>query len=317
MTVYITNGFAGAHGDAQHIVILQAHGTGQSRHVAVVGYGNGHVAEFLGGPQVDILHLGVEQVLGHFQEQGSHHGAVVNVHTGGGNADGIHAGHMGGGGLHGVHNALVMVVGVRGGLGEPDHFLRVDALAVDDGGHLAVGAAGVEADAAAVQMAANGLGIVLLLRQRLTGNDFKGTLIDTGHKVGVKGAGTLSGIGCFQRLINGLVAADVHPEAALHPKQCLHQTVHIVTVGLGHVGRTVDERLTDGHLTVGTLHRQAQGLAARFQKGPVEQPQGRIVGVQRRNVARSDFNTIAIHSVKPPYHGKSPRLSENPPILPE
>ena len=165
-------------------------------------------------------------------------------------------------------------------------------------------------------MATDGLGIALLLRQLLTGNHFKGTLIDPGHKVGVKGTGTLSGIGCFQRLINGLVAADVHPEAALHPEQRLDQPVHIVAVGLGHVGSAVDKRLTDGHLTIGTLHRQTQGLASRFQKGPVEQPQGRIVGVQRRNVARGDFNTIAIHSVKPPYDGKSPRLSEYPQILP-
>ena len=154
-------------------------------------------------------------------------------------------------------------------------------------------------------MAANGLGIVLLLRQRLTGNHFKGTLVDAGHEVGVKGAGTLSGIGRFQRLINGLVAADVHPEAALHPEQRLDQPVHIVAVGLGHVRRAVDERLTDGHLTVGALHRQTQGLAGRFQKGPVEQTQGRIVGVQRRNMARGDFNTIAIHCKKPPNDGKS------------
>ena len=111
-----------------------------------------------------------------------------------------------------------MIVGVRGGLGEPDHFLRVDALAVDDGGHLAVGAAGVKANAAAVQMAADGLRIVLLLRQGLTGNHFKGTLVDAGHEIGVKGAGALGGVGRFQRLINGLVAADVHPEAALHPE---------------------------------------------------------------------------------------------------
>ena len=58
---------------------------------------------------------------------------------------------MGGGGLEGVHDALEVIVRVGSGLGEPDDLLGEDALAVDDGGHLAVGAAGIEADAAAAQ----------------------------------------------------------------------------------------------------------------------------------------------------------------------
>ena len=161
--VHVAHRLAGAHGDAQDVVLLQAHGAGQGGHVAVVGHHVGHVAEGVAdGPDVDVLHLGVEQILGHLQEQGGHHGAVLDVDAGGGHAHRVHPGHVGGGGLQGGDDALIVVVRVGGDLGEPHHLLGEHGLPVDDGGHLPVGPAGVEADAAAAQVAAHGLGIALL-----------------------------------------------------------------------------------------------------------------------------------------------------------
>ena len=193
LLVHIAHSLAGAHGDAQDVVLLQAHGAGQGGHVAVVGHHIGYIPEgVLDGPDVDVLHLGVKQVLGDLQEQGGHHGAVLNVDAGGGHAHRIHPGHVGRGGLQGGDDSLIVVVRVGGGLGEPHHLLGEDGLSVDDGGHLPVGAARVKADAAALQMPAYGAGRRSGLREALPRRlHAEGTAVHRLHHGHVKGTGAV------------------------------------------------------------------------------------------------------------------------------
>ena len=159
-----------------------------------------------GGPDIDVLYLLVELVFGHLQEQGGYHSPVVDVDAGGGDAHRIHPGHLLGGGLESGDDAVIVIVGVLGDLGEPDHFLGVDGLAVDDSGHLAVAAAGVEAHPAARQMAADSLGGARLLGDLVAEDHLEGALVHAGHEVGVKGPGAAGGEGLFQIVVNVLVA---------------------------------------------------------------------------------------------------------------
>lgn len=74
-------------------------------------------------------------------------------------------------------------------LGNQTTSSELDGLAVDDSGHLAVAAAGVEAHPAARQMAADSLGGARLLGDLVAEDHLGGALIHAGHKVGVKGTG--------------------------------------------------------------------------------------------------------------------------------
>ena len=199
------------------------------------------------------------------------------------------------GGLEGGDNAVVVVVRVGGRLGEPDHLLGEDALAVDDGGDLPVAAAGVKADAAPVQVAANGLGAVLGLRQGLAGDHLEGTLKNICHVVPVKGLAPAGGVRLLQIGADVLAAPNVDFEAALHPQDGLDHPVDVVAVGLPHLRRAVDKRLAHGHLAVGALHGQAQGLLGVLEERLVELIQGQIIRVQLGAALDRDFDIQMLH----------------------
>ena len=61
---------------------------------------------------------------------------------------------MGGGALQGVVDALVMILRITFDGGSPRDFVAEDHFAIDHGGALAVAGAEIEADPAAIQMAA-------------------------------------------------------------------------------------------------------------------------------------------------------------------
>ena len=293
--VHVAHGLAGAHGDAQYVVVLQAHGAGQGGHVTVVGHGVGHVAKgVLHGADVDVLDLLVEVVLGHLQEQGGAHGTVVDVHAGGGDTHGVHPGHMLGGGLESGHDDVIVIVGVSSNFGEPDDLLGEDGLTVDDGGHLAVRATRVKADAAAVQMAAHGDGLIQRLGNVLGVDHLEGLFKHVGHEVPVKGAGTLGAVGGLQILIH-LLVVDIDLIAALHPQLGLDQTVNVVAVGLVHLGGAVNKGVVGGHLLIGTLYGDGDGLFRRGQKSTVEVEQGNKLGVENGGVFDLNRNTISFH----------------------
>ena len=175
-----------------------------------------------------------------------------------------------GGGLQRGDDALIVIVGVGIHLGEPDDFLGIDALAVHHSGDLAVGAACVKTDAAALQMAAHLLGGVLGLGHLVHQHDLKGVLKDVGHVIKVEVLLAAGGVSLLQIVVGVLVAGYIYLEAALHPQDGLDQTVHIVVIRLGHLWGAVNKGVAGGHLAVGTLHSDGHGLLGRFQEGAVE-----------------------------------------------
>ena len=86
-------------------------------------------------------------------------------------------------------------------------------------------------------MAADSLGGARLLGDLVAEDHLEGALIHAGHKVGVKGTGAAGGEGLFQIVVNVLVPADIHLEAALHPEQHLDDAVHLALfqVRQGHI----------------------------------------------------------------------------------
>ncbi len=96
----------------------------------------------------------------HLEEEGRHHGLVADVHPGAGYADGVHPGQVGSGRLQRAEDALIMVGGVGVHLGVPDHFLGKQGLPVHHRADLAVRAARVKTDAAAIQVPADAAGLL-------------------------------------------------------------------------------------------------------------------------------------------------------------
>ncbi len=113
-------------------------------------------------------------------EEGGHHGAVVDVDAGRAAADGIHPGQFGGGRLEGGHDLAVVILGVGVLARLPDDLFAEDRLAIHHRADLAVGCAQVEADPAAVQVAAEGFAGLAGRRhfRRIAGDDREGLLVD-------------------------------------------------------------------------------------------------------------------------------------------
>ena len=306
LAVHVANGLAGAHGDAHDAVLTQAHSAGQSGNVAVVGNHNGDLvaqdaAQILSGAGVDVLHLGVEVFLAHLQEQAGDHALVVDVNTGGGNADAVHLAallqDLGGSGLHGGQDAQVVVIGIGVDLRVPHNLFAVDGLAVDHGAHLAVRSAGVKADAGAVGVTAHALGLLEGSGLLIVGQShyLKLTLVNALHEVLVELTAAAHGVGLLDALGQLVVAADVHLEAAPAPQQELHQTVHIVGIGLGHLGGVVNLALPGADLAAAALHSDAQGLGGAHGVMLKEQAQRHKALVQLRQVLYGNLNIQEFH----------------------
>ena len=166
-----------------------------------------------------------------------------------------------------------MVIGVGIGLGEPDHLFGIHRLAVDNGGNLPVGAAGIKANAAALEVAANLLGSVLALGHGIHQQNLEGMLKDVCHIVPVEFLLAAGAVDAAQVVINHLIAADIDAEAALHPQQEFHQPVDVEAIRLLHLGGTVDEGMAAGHFALGPLHGNGYRLFGICQEGLVEQMQ--------------------------------------------
>ena len=203
--------------------------------------------------------------------------------------------------LQGGHDAVVVVLGIGVGLGEPDHLLVVDALPVDHGADLAIAAAGIEADPAPVQVPPNGLGCVLFRRETVGIHHLEGVLKDVGHEVEVEVPAALIRKGPFQILIHIPVAGHVYLEAPLHPQQGLHQPIEVVPVRRGVFRGAVDEGVHPGDLAVGPLHGEAQGLLRRGQKGFVVEAQGDEAGVQPGVIGHGYPDAVQVHGERLPF----------------
>ena len=213
-----------AHRDAEHIVFVQAHSARQRGDVAIVADSHRHVADLLGCADIDVFDLGIKQVLGHLEEKGCVHCAVVDIDARRRDTDRIHPRHMLRCRLHRRDDPLEMVVGVRIGLGEPDDFLAEYRLSVDDRRNLAVAAARVKPDPAALQMPSDRLGFALLLRRLTAGHHLKRAFIDVRHEIRIKCAAAAGRIRLLHLLADAVVPTDVDFEAALHPQDGLYSS---------------------------------------------------------------------------------------------
>src|SRR5262249_14448437 len=81
MTVRIdvAGGEAGAEGEAENGLIVEAHGAGERGDVAVVGNGDGNVAPAAGDVEIQSLDAAIEELGRDFAEEGGDAGAVVDV----------------------------------------------------------------------------------------------------------------------------------------------------------------------------------------------------------------------------------------------
>ena len=115
----------------------------------------------------------------------------------------------------------------------PDDLFGIDGLTVDDRGDLAVAPAGVEADAAAVEMAAR-RARAALARRRVRGIgevfDFKRPLILARHEIAVEFARAANGIGVADALVQRLRAGDDDLVSAVGPQHRLDDALDVGVV---------------------------------------------------------------------------------------
>ena len=241
--VHVARGLAGAQGDAEDPILAQAHGPGQSRDIPVVGDLQGH-AQLGPDAQEDVADLAVA-VLRNAPEEAGDADLVVHQDARGAAADGVHPGQVAGGGAQGLHDLAVVVGRVRVQAGRPHHLLAEDGLAVDDRADLAVGSAQVKADAAALQVAAQGLA-ELPRRGHLrrgAGQDLEGLAVDVpAHELAVEGPGPGGRVDRAQMVGDGRRPAHVGPAAAPLPQQELEEALDV-----GEVGREAGMALGEDH----------------------------------------------------------------------
>ena len=206
-----------------------------------------------------------------------------------------------------------VVPGVLLEVGIPDHLVGEDHLAVHHRRALAVGAAEVEADPAAVEVAAEGLlglahGWELLHRldpDRLPEHA-------AAHEVAVEGAEALLGVGLREHARDGIAALDQDRAAALLPQQELDQPLDVLAVERGvRRGRGQDARLVGERGPVlpderdPQVHGAPRGAHPRVVRA-VPQDGGKEVGVENRAVPRLDLETVR-HAEPPRWRAAEPR----------
>ncbi len=138
-------------------------------------------------------------------------------------------------------DALVVIAPVGLVLGVPRDLLLPDGLAVDDRGGLAVGGAEIKADAVAVEVAAEGLGSVLLGGAVFERNalDLESLLVDAAHEVVVERTRAVGRVDLLEVIGDLRLAGDGHLVAAALPEEELDEAlgIHQVRAGVGRVGR--------------------------------------------------------------------------------
>ena len=149
-------------------------------------------------------------------------------------------------------------------------------------------------------MPADGLGVVLLLRHLVAKHHLKGVLKDVGHIVKIKLLDAAGGEILPEVTGHILVSGHIDLEAALHPKDGLHQAVHIVPVGLRHLRGAVDKGVADSHLAAGPLHGDIHRLFGGGKEGLVKLQNRQKTRVQGGSVFHRDFNSGVFHVLLPP-----------------
>ena len=220
----VTAGLARAHRNAEHAVIAEIDRTGERGNVAVVRYFQRR-AELGGDVDIHIFHVLFKVFFGHFQKERSDHDLIIYVNARARNADRIYTGHFRGRRGECRLDSLVMIFPVGIGLGKPHDFFAVHNFAVHHGAHLSVAPAGVETDAASVEVAADlqrtGIFFRQLIRRHV--QNLKRRLVYLAHEVRVEFARAAFFVHSGDLFRNVIVAAYVYLVAAGHPKERFYQ----------------------------------------------------------------------------------------------
>ena len=153
----VAGGGAGAERDAENRVGAERHRAGERGHLAVVHHLERHVVPRSPHLEEEVLHPRVEQVVRHAAKERAGLDPVVDVDAGGAAADGVDARQVRGRLVQRVHDPVEVVLRVRLVVRIPHRLVAEDDPAVDDRRDLAIAAAEIEADAAALEMAAERL----------------------------------------------------------------------------------------------------------------------------------------------------------------
>ena len=298
---------------AEDRVRLHGHGAGERRHLAVVHDLEGHPAPPLLQRAEDAADVAVEVGLGDSAVERAHPGLVVDVDAGRAAPDRVDAREVGRRPPERVVDALEVVPGVLLEVGVPDHLVREHHLAVDHGGALAVGAAEVEADPAAVEVASEGLRRLAHGRELLRRLDPDRLPEHAAtHQVPVERAEALLPVRGGEHARHRVAALDQDRAAALLPEQELDQPLDVLAVERGvRRGRGQDARLVGERGPVPAderypqVHGAPRGAHPRVVRA-VPQHGGKEVGVENRAVARLDLETVR-HAEPPRWRAAEPR----------
>ena len=219
---------------------------------------------------------------------------VVHVGAGRAAADRVHPRQVGGGTPEGVHDLVDVPLRVRLVRRVPQDLLAEHHLAVDHGGGLAIARTEVEADPAAIEMAAQGDGGLALGRElglRDTDDLERDAEQLRPHERGVEDARGLGRVVPGQERDQGGRPVDVQPRAAARPQQELAQALHgAIRGGLVRVARRVHPRLPvpggAGRLLDGQRDPDPDATRLGWRRGGRPAP-GTSTGSRDRAAARS------------------------------
>src|SRR5476649_2228534 len=187
-----SGGQAAAHGDAEDPVVIERHGTGQSGDFAIVHHVEGDAAPGCLQVEKETADASVEQVLGHGAVERTNADLIGHVDARCAAADGVDAGKFGGGALQRIVHTIEVILRIRLHSRVPADLFAEDHFAIHDGGALAIAGAQIEADTAAIQVAAEGRGGFLFHGGGVEGGGFNdhGAAVDAlTHELVVEGAG--------------------------------------------------------------------------------------------------------------------------------
>ena len=161
-----------------------------------------------------------------------------------------------------------------------------------------VGAACVEADAAAFHVAADGLGGLVGGGEGLlgAGDDLELLLVDVLEEAEVEGALALGGVGGGQLLGDVVAAAQVHAEAARAPQGELDEALDVAQVGLGELG-AADGALANRDQAVFTLDGDGDGVARLFEVLAHPHAEGDELVVQHGDVFDRILDAQVVHGL--------------------
>ena len=309
----IADRLAGSHREAEQPVLSEADRPGQRGDFAVIQYDERHAGELFGDFKEDRPDSGCEFRFRNAAEQRRDARLVVHIDARGAAADRVDAGELGGGPLQRIDDPGAVVIDVLLEIRVPDDLLAVDGFPVFDRRAFAVGAAEVEADPAAVEVAAEfdadlpgGGG-----RLERAVLDRELPVVDPpAHHVVIEGAFAAGGVGAPERVTDPGAAADGEFPAAPRPEQEFDDPLDVAEVEFEVLFRIrLNHRVEAGTGAVGALQHEREfdrcaGRRRQTAEFAVPQRGGHEARIEFRQVPGR--NRKVLHDVTPPLSGTAP-----------